>query len=270
MTERHTGIDRELLQRIVRLAEDRRVPVGLLTIEEIAEALGISRMTLYRRIGSRQSLHEAIRGLGIATGEEPGAEERAIQAAADLIRQDGIASLTIESVALRAKCASPTIYTRFGSRNGLLTAVFERHVPILGVTDALRDVQPGDRDGFRRTISGVYRVILEAIGGDRELFRALLAEALRDPSGEIDQFLVSRYVPSVALYIVPWIQRHIASGVIRDLPTVLVLHQLLAPILLHTATRPLLQASRVLPLPSLDDTCDELAAMFVRAVGIDA
>lgn len=262
----HKGIDSDLLQRIVQLARDRQVPVGVLPVEEIAGALGVSRMTLYRKIGSRQALNDAIRALGVETGEEPDAHERAMRAAADLIRQDGIGALTVEAVAMRANCALPTIYARFGSRNGLLTAVFERYVPILEAREALADVAPGDIDAFRRTVGTVYRVILDAVGGDRELFRALLAEALRDPSGEIDAFLVERYVPRVASHIVPWIERHIASGVIRDLPPILVLHQLLAPVLLHTATRPLLQSAAIFPLPSVDQTCDQLAGMFVRAV----
>lgn len=259
-------IDGELLRRIVQVATDRQVPVGLMPIEEIAGALGVSRMTLYRKIGSRQALNDAIRALGVQTGEEPDAHERAMRAAADLIRQDGIATLTVEAVAMRASCALPTIYARFGSRNGLLTAVFARYVPILAVSEALEEVAPGGVDAFRRIVAKVYGVILDAIGGDRELFRALLAEALRDPSGEIDAFLVGRYVPRVVSHLVPWIERHIALGVIRELPPILVLHQLLAPVLLHTATRPLLEAAAIVPLPSIDQTCDQLADMFVRAV----
>lgn len=266
MTDHHIGIDRDILNRIIGLAEERQVPVGLLPIEEIAAALGVSRMTLYRKIGTRQALNDAVRALGLETGEEPDARERAVRAAADLIRRDGIAALTVEAVALKAHCALPTIYAQFGSRNGLLTAVFERHVPIFEVRDALMDVEPGDAAGFRATVATAYRVILDAVGGDRELFRALLAEALRDPSGEIDEFLVSRYVPAVASHIVPWIERHIASGVMRPLPVVLVLHQFLAPVLLHTATRPLVEASGFFSVPLLDETCAELADMFTRAV----
>ena len=39
---------------------------------------------------------------GIEPGQEPDAHERAVQAAADLIRQDGIAALTVDGASVRS------------------------------------------------------------------------------------------------------------------------------------------------------------------------
>lgn len=266
MDDQETHIDTATINEVIALAKEREMPVAAMSMEDLAKALGISRMTLYRRIGSRQALHDAVLARGIDPGEQPGARERAILAAAEIIREGGIAGLTLDEVAARADCALPTIHTRFQGRSGLLAAVFERHVPMLAVREVLGPVAPGDRDGLRAMVREAYRVILDAVDADRGLFRAVLAEALRDPSGETDAFFTTRYVPHVAGHIFPWLAEQMMQGTLREVPLVLALQQFLSPILLHAATRPLVEAIPVLDLPSRDATCDSFAAMFCRAL----
>lgn len=268
MQKQDQDIDRTLLNDIASRARERHILLASIPMEEIAAALGMSRMTLYRKIGSRQALHDAMRTLGYDPGELPDARMRALQAAADLIRQDGVGALTLEAVAAHAGCALPTIYAQFSSRIGLLTAVFEHHVPVLAVASVLDPVPSEDPAAFRRTVSEAYRVVMDAIETDRGLFRALLAEALRDPSGKIDQFLVTQYVPAVSAHIVPWIVDQMERDVIRKMPVILVLQQFLAPILLHIATRPLIQESVVFSVPDAGDVRETFADLFCRAVKI--
>jgi AcrR family transcriptional regulator len=259
----------DILDAVVRLAADRGVPIAALSVDEIAAALGMSRMTLYRRIGSRKALHAALRAGGHDLGEVPGAAERALAAASALIREGGVAALTLEGVAARAGCALPTIYARFGGRTGLLMAVFERHSPILRVKDALVDVEPGDEAAFRRVVSSAYAVIYDTFTSEQAMLRALLVEALRDPAGEVGQFVSTRYLPGVMTHIMPWVARHIARGIIRPLPLVLVGQQFAAPLVMHIATRSLVAASGVFELPDPGTVCDAMAAMFCRAVAAD-
>jgi AcrR family transcriptional regulator len=268
--ETRQGIDPDLLQRVVDVATARGVSITSLSVDEIATGLGMSRMTLYRKIGSRKALHMALRERGHDPGEETGAAERALDATADLIREVGIASLTLDAVATRARCAVPTIYAQFGGRSGLLMAVFERHSPVLTVRNALEEIQPGDGAGFRRCVSHVYAIIFDTIHREQALLRAMLAEALHDPSSDVGQFIVTRYMPSIGIHILPWVAMHMGRGVIRPLPVMLVAQQLIAPILVHVATRRLVEAAGIVEIPSQAAVCDQLADMFCRAVEIPA
>ena len=258
-----------ILDAVTLVAAERGVPVSALSVDEIAAALGMSRMTLYRRIGSRKALHEALRAGGHDPGEEPDAAERALAAASALIREGGVAALTLEAVAARAGCALPTIYARFGGRTGLLMAVFERHSPVLRVKEALADVDAGDEAALHCVVSRAYAVIYDTFTSEQAMLRALLVEALRDPDGEVGQFVATRYLPSVMTHIMPWVARHIARGVIRPLPLVLVGQQFAAPLVMHIATRGLVVASGVFELPDPGTVCDAMAAMFCRAVAAD-
>jgi hypothetical protein len=58
--------------------------------------------------------------------------------------------------------------------------------------------------------------------------------------------------------------------VIRPLPVMLVAQQLIAPILVHVATRRLVEAAGIVEIPSQAAVCDQLADMFCRAVEIPA
>lgn len=54
---------------------------------------------------------------------------RALDAAAALISESGLAAATLEAIAVRARCAVHSLYVAFGSRDELLRIVFERHSP---------------------------------------------------------------------------------------------------------------------------------------------
>jgi AcrR family transcriptional regulator len=268
--ETRQGIDPDLLQRLVDLATARNVPLASLSVDEIAAGLGVSRMTLYRKVGSRKALHLALRERGHDPGDVPGAAERALDAAAELIRDVGIASLTLDAVATRAQCALPTIYAQFGGRSGLLMAVFERHSPILRLKSALEDVEPGDGVAFRACVARVYAIIFDTIAREQAILRAMLAEVLRDPGSEVGEFLTSRYLPSIGIHILPWIADHMERGVIRPLPLMLVAQQFVAPIVMHVATRPFVEASGLFDIPDRSDVCEHFADIFCRAVEVRA
>ena len=83
----------------------------------------------------------------------------------------------------------------------------------------------------------------------------------RNPRG-IGARIFARYFPRVRASVGGWLESHVKAGRIRDVPTPLLLQQLLGPMLAHVLMRPAL-AGEV----SLDQACSEFTASFLRAVG---
>uniref|UniRef100_UPI0021C11413 TetR/AcrR family transcriptional regulator n=1 Tax=Frankia gtarii TaxID=2950102 RepID=UPI0021C11413 len=76
-------------------------------------------------------------GQGIAA-DGPGAQVPYIRAALQVLAQHGPAGLTVRRVAEAAGTSTMGVYTRFGSRNGILEALYRRAFGMLH--DALAEV----------------------------------------------------------------------------------------------------------------------------------
>jgi AcrR family transcriptional regulator len=260
------SIDPGLIRRIVGYAAGRDAPVASLSVDEIADGLGMSRSSLYRRIGSRQALHEAIREAGHETGEQPNATERMVEAAAALIREGGVQALTLDAVANRAEVALPTVFARFGNRVGLLVNVFERHGPVPRIERHLVPLERGDSAGFRRCVTEIYGELWDLLMAEYALVSAMVAEVLREPEGEIRRFLERRYLPQIFSRILPWLQEQVDNGLVRPVPLLLLGQQFVAPMVMHMATRPLVQSTGIAPLPQRDEACALFADLYCSAV----
>src|SRR5262245_57557183 len=137
----------DIAEVVVTMARESGRQVAAIPLEEIAGRLGVSRSTLYRRIGSREALHAAVRAAGVEPGEQPDVRERATRAAAAIVRSDGLGALTLERVATVAGCSVPALHQQLGGREGLLTAIFERYHPLVPVERFLQTPPATFRDG---------------------------------------------------------------------------------------------------------------------------
>ncbi|MGH3853892.1 MAG: TetR family transcriptional regulator [Pseudonocardiaceae bacterium] len=100
----------------------------------LAAAAGISRSTLLRRIGgSRRALDDAVRAAGVDPGGRQPVRKRAIEAAARIMSERGLAVATLEAVAAAAGCSVHSLYATFGGRDGLLAAIYENYSPIVDI-----------------------------------------------------------------------------------------------------------------------------------------
>ena len=95
-------IPRTIIDAAVASAREDRREVAAVPLDEIARRVGISRATLYRRIGSRRALDEAVRAAGVDPGGRPEVRERAVTAAAAIVRERGFGALTLDAVAAAA------------------------------------------------------------------------------------------------------------------------------------------------------------------------
>jgi AcrR family transcriptional regulator len=253
----------EVVEAALRAAENLGRDVADVPLIAIAREAGMSRSTLIRRLnGSRQPLDDAVRAAGVEPGGRPPVRERAIQAAAALISDRGLATLTLEAVAAQANCSVHSLYAVFGGRDELLRKVFDRYGPILDLDEAVSDP---DAD-LAQTVHRVYRVLAEAFSREPRVAPAMLAEGLARPTSPAVQALLQYHVPRILAGVGQWLAGEIAAGRIRDLPLPLLIQQLLAPIGIHTMARPAVVNIPEVELPDLDEASAVFADAFLRAV----
>jgi AcrR family transcriptional regulator len=251
-----------VLEAAVQAARESGRAVADVPLDEIARRAGISRVTLYRRIGSRQALDDAVRAAGFDPGGRPEVRERAVIAAAALIRERGFPSLTLEAV---AGCSVPALHTQLGGREGLLRALFERYTPLPRIEGALESAPD-----FVSGVRAIYTAIFDAFSAEPELLRAFLADALGRPHGPAAQHVRSAYLPRVIGAIGCWLTRQIADGRCRPLPLFVLVQLLVGPAFVWLIAGPLLPPGSPVAPPPHDAVVKQLTACFVRAVASDA
>ena len=252
----------ELITAARSASEATGLPIADVSIDDIAKHAGLSRATLYRRIGSRAALEEAVRAAGIDSGGRPDVRKRAIEAAAELIEAGGLAALTLEAVAERAECSVRALHTQLGGREGLLAAVFERYSPLPHIERAMS----GDPMPLEEGLRAIYGTILETAHARRGLLTAVIADVAFRPDGPTAGFVRGTYVPRVTNVILPWLEVLRRSGEIRPLPIPLLIQLLVGPIGAHVFLGPVLTHATGLQPPSRDEVCDELVDAFMRTV----
>ena len=255
----------ELVQAALRAAEKRGKDVADVPVLAIAREAGMSRSTLLRRLGgTRAALDEAVRAAGVDPGGQAPVRARALNAAAALISESGLAAVTLEAIATRADCAVHSLYMAFGSRDELLRIVFERHSPIPDFEDVLDTAA----DDLTATVRRLYQALAATLGREPRVAPAIIAEVFARPASPTVQTLSQHAVPRMLDVLGAWLNAQVQRGRIRDLPMPLLIQQLMGPMVMHMLGRPALANLAVVELPDLDTTCTELAANFVRAVAV--
>jgi AcrR family transcriptional regulator len=96
--------------------------------------------------------------------------ERILQAAWDLARRDGLAAITLREVARQVGMRAPSLYTYFGSKNGMYDAMY---------TQAARDLADAlarrpQASGPRQTLRGRMRLFTEFCVADPVRYQLLM------------------------------------------------------------------------------------------------
>lgn len=256
-------VSAELVAAAVRVAQKLGRDVADVPVAAIAEEAGISRSTLLRRSGgSRAALDAAVRASGVDTGGRPPVCARALEAAAKLISQSGLAAATLEAVATESQCSVFSLHAVFGGRDELLRAVFERFGPIEDIEEFLREPH-GD---LAETVRGLYRVIAHALNREPRVAPAMFAEAFSRPSSPAVQSLFAYTGPRMLGVLGSWLEAETRAGHVRKLPELVLLQQLLGPMLIHMFMRPLAENIPSVPLPDIDTLCDLFAENFILSV----
>ncbi|MGC9671523.1 TetR/AcrR family transcriptional regulator [Planosporangium sp. 12N6] len=255
----------ELVQAALRAAEELGRDVADIPSTAIAQRAGMSRSTLLRRLGgSRVALHDAVRAAGVDPGGRS-VRVRAVEAAALLISEEGLAAATLEAIAGRAGCAVESLYAVFGNRDTLLGAVFDQYSPIVDIGDVLA----AEHTDLRATVAHVYRTMAEVLTQEPRVTPAIFAEMLARPTSAAVQSLLRHKAPRLFTVIGEWLSAEIRAGRVRDVPLPLLLGQFVAPVVIHMLLRPAMSGLAFIELPDVEQTCDVFADAFVRAVAVD-
>lgn len=252
----------DLVQAALSAAKETGLAIGEVPLEEIARHAGLSRATLYRRIGSRRALLDAIGASGIDAASRSDVRDRATSAAANLIESGGLAELTLENVANLADCSIRALHSQLGGRNGLLAAVFERYSPLPRIERVLDDQPATLETGVR----AIYRTILDTFFTRPGLLTALLADVAARPDGPTAQNVRNTYLPRVMSVLVPWLTQFIQSGEIRPMPTPTLLTFLVGPVGAHVLLGSTLAAFPSVEEQLRDDLCEIFTVGFLRAI----
>jgi AcrR family transcriptional regulator len=258
------SVPAELVQTAIRAAEERGEDVASVPLRVLAAAAGISRSTLMRRIGgSRQALDDAVCAAGVDPGGRQPVRRRAVEAAARLISEQGLAAVTLEAVAAAAGCSVHSLYATFAGREGLLNAVYESYTPLFDIEKLV--ARPSS--SLEQTVRGIYRAFTAGLDRQPQVGPAMLADAFSRPNGAAGR-LVQRYFSRALGSVGGWLAAEVAAGRIRPMPVTLLIQQLLGPLMLHLLSRPLMNEAVRLEMPDPDEICTRFAKAFVRAVGL--
>jgi AcrR family transcriptional regulator len=122
--------DTQILKIAAQLWQQQ--PGAAFTMERLADATGISRASLYRRLGSREAILQRLAGEQAIDVEElslPDIPTRILQATGAVLNRCGFAGLTMEQIAQEAGVGPATVYRHFGSKEALLEAFFSANSP---------------------------------------------------------------------------------------------------------------------------------------------
>jgi AcrR family transcriptional regulator len=253
-----------LVEAALRAADELGKDVADVPVTVIARHAGISRSTLLRRLGgSRAALDEAVRSRGVDPGGAPPVRTRALDAAAVLIAENGLGAATLEAVAAHADCSVQSLYAIFGTRDGLLRTVFDRHSPLLDIEEFLAE----DHTDLAGTVRRFYALLADSFSREPRVGPAMFAEAVARPTSPAMQTLLNHKGPQVLAVVGQWLTTEIQAGRIRDLPVPLLMQELLAPMVVHMLLRP--NAASLLgdDAPDIEAVCDVFTDGFVRAAG---
>ena len=183
--------------------------------------------------------------------------ERAIEAGARLISEQGLAVVTMEAVAEAAGCSVYSLYAAFGGRDELLG-----YSPILDLESLTAEPQAD----LAETVREIYAALVAAFTREPRVAPAMLADLFSRPDGPTGR-IFQRYFPRVLDSVGSWLAQEVQAGRIRPLPVPLLIQQLIAPLVVHLLLRPAIAHGMGWDLPSLEETSEIITQAFLRAVG---
>jgi AcrR family transcriptional regulator len=224
------------------------------SMDEMAAAAGVSRAALYGLFGSRRELLEAI-----GAEVQPSVAGRILTAAGELIAERGLGGLSLDEVANRSETSRATVYRLYPGKAALFRAVVQTYLPVdeaLEMMSTMADRPP------TQVMGALARALAQAGSVRIGVLRSVLFETLRpgdDGEGVLEEGFKNTQV------IIRYLEEQMAAGRLRTMDPVLAMQAFLAPVMLHTVSRPLLEEYG-LATQTLDEAVKELTDTWLRAM----
>jgi AcrR family transcriptional regulator len=247
-----------LSRRILERAPGVLARDGKATVADLARAAGVSRASFYRQFRSRESLLAALE-----VAPEPGARDRILGAAVEMVGAAGLRTLAMDELADRAGVSRATLYRVFQGKAALLAALVEAYSPLEPVRRLLAERHDDAPDALMPELA---RTAYRTTEGRSGLMRALFFEVsgLSPETEEVARLAITGVVGPLAAYIAG----QMAAGRLRRMHPLIALQSFVGPVLFHILTRPL--AERVLHLDvEGEEAVTQLAEGWLRAMSIE-
>lgn len=234
------------------LTDDPGTPV-----DRIVRAAGVSRATFYRHFGSRANLLASVEH-----EPRPGARQRILAAAQDMLVRQSLGDLSMDQLARAAAVSRGTLYRLFPGKPALLRGLIEAYGPFDAIRRVVRE-HPSEPPEVvlpvvAREIAGV------AASGDRlGVMRAVFHESILASASTLAG--VRPALASVIAELGGYLEAQMAAGRIRRMPPLLALQALIGPIFFHLMTRPVIDEILPLPLP-VPEAVDALVAVSLQGL----
>lgn len=229
------------------------------TVAQFAEAAGVSRASFYRAFESRSALLEAL-----AVEPEPGAHERILEAALNMVGAHGLAALSMDDLATQANVSRATLYRLFPGKAVLFTTLIKAFSPLEPVSRLMSTIQDQPPEVVMPEIA---RTVFRTVYGSGEtrvgMLRAMLFEvsSLTPDAEESAREVLSTIIGSVGVYLMAQME----SGRLRRMHPLLALQSFIGPVFFHLLTRPVFE--RVLNLQfEGEQAVTELAETWLRGM----
>lgn len=206
------------------------------TVGQVAAAAGVSKTSFYRAFESREALLRALE-----VEPEPGAKDRILESAMEMVGAGGLTALSMDELAVRAGVSRATLYRLFPGKSVLFASLLRAYSPLEPVSRLVSSMQDQPPEVVMPEIARtVFRIVSGRIG----LLRAVVLElsSMSPDAEEAARDLATTIFGSVGAYVVA----QMGAGRLRVMHPLLAMQSLVGPIFFHLLTRPL--AERVLGL----------------------
>jgi AcrR family transcriptional regulator len=160
-----------LTDDIRRAATDLCGEVGAdFTLDELAARTGLSRATLYRRIGSKKALLKSLAADKLIR-LDTGIEARVLDAARAVVAEHGFHACTMQQIATEAGIGIATLYRRFRDKQNLL----RRLMAVPASRPMVRQVSTAGKTGFEQELQQLIEIGLRYGQHNRDAARIVLS-----------------------------------------------------------------------------------------------